>query len=59
MSEATVCVSFHTFCERFSGELYEDNFHLPEGAAHQDAMDHYHKIGFTGAIGSNDVIYVK
>ena len=32
--------------------------HLPPGAS-QEVMEHYHKLGLTGAIGSTDVTHVR
>lgn len=39
MSEATVCTSFHTFCERFAEELYNIHVGLPRDASQEKAMD--------------------
>ena len=58
-SEATACVTLHNFCGRFATELYDEHIHLPTGAAHEETMSHYHKLGFSGAIGSTDVTHLK
>ena len=59
MSESTVCAVFRTFCGRFAREMNQEYVHLPTGATQEEVMEHYHKLGFTGAIGSTDVTHVK
>ena len=59
MSEQTVGVVFHQFCELFATEFYREYVNLPKGEAQDAVMEHYHKLGFSGAIGSTDVSHVK
>lgn len=59
MSEATVCSVFHTFCSRFAKEFYREYINLPTGDNLTKVMGYYHKLGFSGAIGSTDVTHVK
>lgn len=59
MSESAVCQTFHTFCRLFAEELYDEYIRLPVGPEHERVMEHYHRVGFTGAVGSTDVTHVR
>lgn len=59
MSEATASRAMHKFCKSFSEELYDEHIHLPTGEYLDHVMDQYHKLGFTGAMGSTDVTHVR
>lgn len=59
MGESTVHAVFHTFCKKFAQELYKDYVQLPKGDDKKRVMEHYNKLGLTGAIGSTDVTHVK
>lgn len=59
MSKSTIQVSFHRFCRHFAEELYDAHNVLPTGDAQTKVMDVYHKLGFTGAIGSTHVTSIK
>ncbi|CAM9826734.1 unnamed protein product [Sphacelaria rigidula] len=59
MSEPVACASFHAFCEHFAQELYADHVRLPTGDDQDKVMEDFHKLGFTGAVGSADVTHVK
>ena len=50
--------TFHKFCKNFAEDLYEEHIYLPTGAYQDKVMDEYHKLGFTGEIGSTDVTHV-
>lgn len=58
MSPPTQQVVFQTFCKNLVEELYNEYVNLPTGAALSNVMDDYHKAGFTGAVGSTDVIQI-
>ena len=58
MSKQMAAVTFHKFCRNFAEDLYEEHIYLPTGAYQDKVMDEYHKLGFTGAIGSTDVTHV-
>lgn len=58
MSKSTACSAFHTFCERISVELYDKWINLPKGGELEAVMDHYDKLGLTGAMGSTDITHV-
>lgn len=58
MSESLVCRTLHAFFRLFAEELCEKHIHLPVGDEHERIMEHYHRLGFTGAIGSTHVIHV-
>ena len=59
MSESMACVTFHKFCKFFARDLYDAHVRLPTGEALERVMLDYHKLGFTGAVGSTDVTHVK
>lgn len=42
MSEATVCVTFHKFYQRFAEELYHELVQLPTGTALEKVMEDYY-----------------
>lgn len=50
--------TFHKFCKHFAEEMFEEHVYLPSGEYQDEVMDQYHKLGFTGAIGSTDVTHV-
>lgn len=58
MSPPTQQVVFQKFCKHMVEELYDDFVNVPTGAALSKVMDDYHKLGFTGAVGSTDVIQI-
>ncbi|CAM9530890.1 unnamed protein product, partial [Sphacelaria rigidula] len=57
--EPVACRSFHAFCEHFAQELYADHVCLPTGEDQDKVMEDFHKLRFTGAVGSADVTHVK
>lgn len=59
MSGAMVRASLHTFCERFSDEMFNTWIKLPVGDDLKTVMPTYDNVGFTGAVGSTDVIHVE
>ncbi|CAM9144743.1 unnamed protein product, partial [Sphacelaria rigidula] len=59
MSEPVACMTFHTFCRHFAAELYHAHVRLPTGDEQVKVMEDFHKLGFTGAVGSTDVIHVR
>lgn len=58
MSESAVCRISHAFFRLVAEELYEKHIRLPVGDEHERVMEHYHRLGFTGAIGSTHVIHL-
>ena len=58
MSKAMAAATFHKFCKHFAMEMFEEHIYLPTGTYLDEVMDHYHKLGFTGAMGSTDVTHV-
>ena len=60
MSSSVVQATFHTFCERFAAEMYDEHISLPSPANGEldRVMDEHHKLGFTGAMGSTDVTHI-
>ena len=60
MSSATVQATFHTFCERFATEMYDEHIYLPsdENGELDGVMDEYASVGYPGAMGSTDVTHV-
>lgn len=39
--------------------MYDNHIYLPTGNALVKAMDHYDKLGFTGAIGTTDDTHIR
>lgn len=58
MSTASIHKAFHTFCERFAAEMFDEWIRLPVGEDLEKVMAAYDKLGFTGAMGSTDVTHV-
>lgn len=58
MSELTIQAVFHKFCKHFAKEMYDKHIYLPIGNALAKVIDHYDRLGFTGAIGSTDVTHI-
>lgn len=50
--------TFHKVCKHFTMEMFDEHVYFPTGAYQDEAMEQYHKLGFTGAIGSTDVTHV-
>ena len=59
MSESTIQASFHQFCKYFAEEFYEEHIFLPTGSMQTKVMEDFHKVGFTGAVGSTDVTHIR
>ncbi|CAN0390838.1 unnamed protein product, partial [Ascophyllum nodosum] len=59
MSEPTIQASFHQFCKYFAEEFYEEHIFLPTGTMQTKVMEDFHKVGFTGAVGSTDVTHIR
>ncbi|CAM9472270.1 unnamed protein product, partial [Sphacelaria rigidula] len=59
MSEPVACMSFHSLCEHFAQEPYDDHVRVSSGEDQDKVMEDFHKLGFTGAVGSTDVTRVK
>ncbi|CAN0329295.1 unnamed protein product, partial [Ascophyllum nodosum] len=58
VSKAMAAATFHKFFKHFAMEMFEEHIYLPTGTYLDEVMDHYHKLGFTGAMGSTDVTHV-
>ena len=59
MSSATTQATFHSFCKHFASEMYDEHIYLPNNEEHlKHIMDVYHRLGFTGAIGSTNVTHI-
>ena len=54
-----MCPMFHTFCSRFAKYFYREYLKLSTGDTLTKIMGYYHKLGFSGGIGSTDVNHVK
>lgn len=59
MSESVAQASFHVFCKNFAAELYDSHIYLPTGEALKKVMRDYHRLGFSGAMGSTDVSHIR
>ena len=59
MSEPTIQASFHQFCKYFAEEFYEEHIFLPTGTMQTKVMEDFHKVEFTGAVGSTDVTHIR
>lgn len=58
ISEQTTQATFHSFCDHFSREMYDEHIHLPTGDYQTKVMREYDRLGFTGAVGSTDVTHI-
>lgn len=58
MSKSMAAATFHKFCKHFAQEMFVEHIYLPTGVYQDEVMEQYHKLGFTGAIGSTDVTHV-
>ena len=59
MSEATASATLHNFCKRFASELFDEHVHLPAGTDQDRAMEQFHRLGFTGAVGSTNSVHLR
>ncbi|CAN0152310.1 unnamed protein product, partial [Laminaria digitata] len=59
MTKEAVQATFHKFTKRLAQDVFSEHVRLPEGADQDRVMAQYDLLGFTGAIGSTDVMRVR
>ncbi|CAM9831488.1 unnamed protein product [Discosporangium mesarthrocarpum] len=60
MSKSTAWRVLHKFCEWFSLHMFETWIWLSRSDEElQQTMETYHRLGFTGAVGSTDVTHLS
>ncbi|CAN0287295.1 unnamed protein product, partial [Pylaiella littoralis] len=54
----TAQATFHSFCEHFVREMYDEHICLPTGRCQPRVMGKYERIGFPGSIGSANLTHL-
>lgn len=58
ISVPTAQATFHSFCEHFAREMYDEHIYVPTGEYQDKVMSDFERLGFTGAVGSTDVTHL-
>ena len=58
ISVQTAAATFHSLCNHFASEMYNEHIYLPTGDYKTNVMSDYDRLGFTGAVGSTGVIHI-
>ena len=58
ISVQTAAATFHSFCDHFAREIYNEHIYLPTGDYKTNIINDYDRLGFAGAVGSTDVTHI-
>lgn len=58
MSGQTMEVTFHTVCDHFTREMYDEHTYVPTNGYQDKVMSDYERVCLTGDVGSTDVTRV-
>ena len=59
MGQSTCLNLFKEFCDGFSKAFYDSFVCVPESEQFKDILNTYCRVGFPGACGSMDIVYVR